>query len=170
MPHPSAPQDRADAAVAQVLIARTREQLCEACATASTLPSPAAVSARVDGTDLFVITPDATDLSSVGPSQTSVFGIDGRIVSAPWDRRTAPSSASSEHAGIHRAGAGRSAASCAGRIVHAPTPAAALRAIAEPAGSPPADRAHPGSRTSLPSGKVGETHHTTDPHHTRSTQ
>lgn len=170
MPLPPTASDRGDAgaaAVRQVLIARTRERLCEACSTAapSDHPHPIALSLRVDGTDLFVITPDAVDLRTVGPAQTALADLRGRVLAAAWDGRTAPSSRTAAHAAAHSAEDDVAVASSATRIVRAPTPAAALLAVADPAGSPPADGTPPGSGTTLPAGKASDPHH-----HRRSTQ
>lgn len=169
MPLPPPASDRGDAgaaAVRQVLIARTRERLCEACATAAPSgPHPIAVSTRVDGTDLFVITADAADLRTVGPAQTTLVDLRGRILAAAWDGRTAPSVATAAHAAAHRAEDGIAVASSPARIARASTPAAALLAVADPAGSPPADGTPPGSGTTLPAGKASDPHH-----HRRSTQ
>jgi ribulose-5-phosphate 4-epimerase/fuculose-1-phosphate aldolase len=155
MPHHEAPRERGDvrtAAVRQVLIARTRERLCEACAQASDADAPTAVSLRVENSDLFVITPDASSLRDVGPAQTSLVDLDGQVVGTAWDRRSAPSSDIAAHAAAHRSGAGRAVASCAGRLAHASTPAAALHAVSDQDGSP------------------SSTHHEEPQHHTRSTQ
>lgn len=155
MPHPDSPRERGDArrsAVRQVLIARTRERLCEACTDAPAVGETVALSLRVEDTDLFVITPDATGLGLVGPAQTSLVDLDGRIVGAPWDRHSTASSDTAAHAAAHRAGVGRAIASCAGRLAYASTPAAALSAIAEQDGFAPS------------------THHEEPQHHTRSTQ
>lgn len=139
MPHAPASRDRGDAraAVAAVIIARTREQLCEACAAAPVVARPTALSLRVDGTDLFVITPDTADLAAVGPAQTSLADLDGRLVSAAWDRRTRASAATAEHAGAHRTMQAPAVASRDGRVVHAQTPAAALEAVADPGDTAP---------------------------------
>ncbi|WP_336646796.1 class II aldolase/adducin family protein [Microbacterium sp. USHLN186] len=140
MPQSSAPRDAsgARAAVAQVVIARTRERLCEACASASALPAPTAVSVHVEGTDLFVITPDALDLSQVGPAQTALLTDDGRVIGGAWDRRTRPSAAAPAHARAHRAGLGPAIASAGDRLVHAADAVAALQAI-QRTGAPPRD-------------------------------
>ncbi|WP_298865363.1 class II aldolase/adducin family protein [uncultured Microbacterium sp.] len=154
MPHDDTPRERCDvraAAVRQVLIARTRERLCEACARASDAEAPTAVSLRVENADLFVITPDASSLHDVGPAQTSLVDLDGRVVGTAWDRRSAPSSDTAAHAAAHRSGAGRAVASCAGRLAHASTPAAALHAVTDQDGSPSSTHEEP-------------------QHHTRSTQ
>ena len=139
MPNAPASRDRGDAraAVAAVIIARTREQLCEACAAAAPASVATALSLRIDGTDLFVITPDTADLPAVGPAQTSLADLDGRVVSAAWDRRTRASAATAEHALAHRTTQAPAVASRAGRVAHAPTPAAALEAVADPEGSAP---------------------------------
>ncbi|MGB3731387.1 class II aldolase/adducin family protein [Microbacterium sp.] len=153
MPQDEAPRERGDvrtAAVRQVLIARARERLCEACAQAPDADAPTAVSLRVQDADLFVITPDASVLHDVGPAQTSLVDLDGQVVGTAWDRRSAPSSDTAAHAAAHRSGAGRAVASCAGRLAHASTPAAALHAVADQDGSPST--------------------HEEPQHHTRSTQ
>lgn len=175
MPHSPTPLDSGDvgtAAVIQVLIARTREQLCEACAGASPQLEPASLSVRVPGTDLFVITPEATELRTIGPAQTTVIGLDGHLVGAAWDGLTSPSSAAAAHAAAYiatrdeqDAGAGHAVASTSGRLAHASTPEAALLAVAEPAGSSPAFGTRPGSDPTLPPGKISDPHH-----HRRSTQ
>lgn len=175
MPHSPAPLDSGDAgtaAVIQVLIARTREQLCEACTAASPREESATLSVRVPGTDLFVITPAATELHTVGPAQTSVVGMDGHIVGTAWDGRTSPSPAATAHAAAYVAAhdeqdadATHAVASISGRLAHASTPAAALLAVAEQAGSSPATGARTGSDSPLPTGKINDPHH-----HRRSTQ
>ena len=174
MPPSPAPLDSGDAgaaAVIQVLIARTRERLCEACADASPQDEPVALSVRVPGTDLFVITPAATALHAVGPAQTSVFGLDGHLVGTAWDGRTVPSPAAAAHAAAYAAHGERDArtphavASTSGRLAHASTPAAALLAVAEPADVPSATGTRTGSDPALPLGKISEPHP-----HTRSTQ
>ncbi|MEV7633530.1 class II aldolase/adducin family protein [Microbacterium sp. NPDC089318] len=131
MPLPPAPRPAGDAraAVAQVQIARAREQLCEACVTASALPSPTAVSLRVEGTDLFVITPDATDLSTVGPAQTSLLRLDGTAVSGAWDRRTRASADADRHAESHRATHSGAVATRGDALRRAAAPAEALAAL-----------------------------------------
>lgn len=142
-PFPSRDGGRARAAVAQVLIARTRERLCEACATARPLAAPVAVSLRVEGTDFFVITPDAVDLSAIGPAQTSLMHLDGTLAGGAWDRRTRASSAAAAHAHAHRSAPVGAVASRGDRVRHAPTPAAALSAVAEPEGTEPDDGVRP---------------------------
>lgn len=131
MPLTPAPRSggEARAAVAQVLIARAREQLCEACATASDLPAPTAVSLRVEGTDLFVITPDAVDLSIVGPAQTALLRLDGAAVGGAWDRRTRASADAARHAEAHRAHPSGAVATRGDHLRHAATPAAALAGL-----------------------------------------
>ncbi|MFC7789210.1 class II aldolase/adducin family protein [Microbacterium sp. MAHUQ-60] len=175
MPHTPAPLESGDAgaaAVIQVLIARTRERLCAACAQEPARAHPAALSVRVPGTELFVITPDATDLNVVGPAQTSVMDMDGRVVATAWDGQTIPSSDAAAHAAAHAAGsreqdadAGHVVASASGRLAHASTPAAALLAVTDPVGPPPITGTRTGSDTALPLGKISDPHH-----HRRSTQ
>ncbi len=176
MPYSPAPLGSGDAgtaAVIQVLIARTREHLCEACAEDSAREHPVALSVRVPGTDLFVITPDATELQTVGPAQTSVIGLDGHIVGTAWDGRTRPSADAAAHAAAHAvdSAAGRDSdtsravASTSGRLAHASTPAAALLAVEEPADPASATGTRTGSVTTLPTGKISDPYH-----HRRSTQ
>lgn len=135
-----APRDRGEAraaAVRQVLIARTREALCEACSHSPGVGAPLAVSARVEGADLFVITADVDDPRSVGPAETSVIRLDGGVAAAAWNSRATPSSAIRAHAALYRDAAVGAVASSAGAIVHAPAPALALSALADLIGGAP---------------------------------
>lgn len=106
---------------------------------------------HVEGTELFVITPDVVLPGPISPADTIVVRLDGGLASPAWSRRAVPSSETSAHAALHRDGA-RAVASGAGRIVPSTTPALALTALAERVGdaSSPTAGPHPGSGNPLP--------------------
>lgn len=133
MPHRSAPNDdgivSADA-ITQVLIARTRESVCEAGVETDQLVATITLSARVDGTELFVITPDTTDLHALGPAATSVVALDGKVFESAWDGRHPLSPQTPSHAVAYRTSTASAIASHADHLVTASSPADALRGLA----------------------------------------
>lgn len=121
----------------QVAIARTREQLCAAVRRTSPGLLGLSVSARIDDTDLFLITPDDEDLTGLGPERTVLCTFDGRVVEHAFDGGSGPSRATADHAAVHKRDQPGAVASRAGRTATASDPASALDALAAMSLLPP---------------------------------